>query len=144
MLMIIWQDQLEKLTFFCWQFRRRCCRLYQNLRCDDPSKRRETLPEIVEPEVTGLLFPEIANNGSYTWLRLMNPSSLFMVSWPRLRIQMASLTLLLFKLRFLGKVNLLLLAQLLPVKFPAVWMDHHNASFDKADSIVGETVNRKM
>ena len=28
-------------------------------------------------------------------------------------------------------------------EFPAVWMDHHNASFDKADSIVSETVNEK-
>ena len=34
------------------------------LRCDDPSKRRETLLEVVEPEVVGLLFPEFAINGS--------------------------------------------------------------------------------
>ena len=36
---------------------------------------------------------------------VMTPSSLFMVSWPRLRIQMASLTLLLFKLLSLSRIS---------------------------------------
>ena len=32
-----------------------------------------------------------------------------------------------------GKSKPVTPARLLPVKLPAVWMDHHNVSFDKAD-----------
>ena len=47
-------------------------------------------------------------------------------------------------LEILGKIDTKVLPEVVPVNFPDIWRDHHNSSFDQADSIVGETVNRKM